>query len=261
LECQPLFDVASVTGSYHVIGAQIDKQLTQVRLRRVADLVSKLKESPYSSQVSEWEAAYLRFETPEQEIRKFVKRLRKLGASRWDRKSQVIELFCGRGNGLRALQRLGFHHIDGVDISPALAAQYEGTGRIYVADCRCLPLESCSRDVAIVQGGLHHLASLQDLETVLAEVNRVLRPNGLFVAVEPWLTPFLRLVHALCNVALVRRMSNRFDALATMIEHERTTYEQWLERPQPIRSVLEKQFRTQRCLVGWGKLAFVGAKR
>ena len=49
-----------------------------------------------------WEAAYLRFETPEEERRKFLRRLRILGAPHWPRDAEVVELFCGRGNGLRA---------------------------------------------------------------------------------------------------------------------------------------------------------------
>src|SRR5438477_12963424 len=74
-----------------------------------------------------WEAAYLRFETPEQEIQKFLRRLQKLGASQWPRDAQIVELFCGRGNGLQALHRLGFNHLEGVDLSPRLLAQYEGS--------------------------------------------------------------------------------------------------------------------------------------
>ena len=55
-----------------------------------------------------WEAAYLRFETPQQEQEKFIKRLRSLGVETWDRGLTITELFCGRGNGLIAWQRLGF---------------------------------------------------------------------------------------------------------------------------------------------------------
>ena len=40
-----------------------------------------------------WEAAYLRFETPEEERRKFLRRLRKLGAESWPKDAQVVELF------------------------------------------------------------------------------------------------------------------------------------------------------------------------
>ena len=51
-----------------------------------------------------WEEAYLRFETPDQEIRKFHKRLVALGAGDWPRDSRIVELLCGRGSGLRALR-------------------------------------------------------------------------------------------------------------------------------------------------------------
>src|SRR6266851_10006764 len=143
--------------------------------------------------IDSWEAAYLLFETPEEEIRKFTERLRRLGVSEWPRETNVVELFCGRGNGLHALARLGFRNIEGVDISPRLLAQYTGEARCYAGDCRELPFADKSKYAAIVQGGLHHLPVLpDDLERVFAELQRVLRPEGHVVFVEPWLTPFLR---------------------------------------------------------------------
>jgi hypothetical protein len=66
--------------------------------------------------IDPWEAAYLRFEAPEEEIGKFMERLRRLGVSQWPRETNVVELFCG------ALARLGFRNIEGVDLSPRLLA-------------------------------------------------------------------------------------------------------------------------------------------
>lgn len=210
---------------------------------------------------SSWEAAYLRFETPEQEIRKFVKRLAQLGAWHWRCDAHIVELFCGRGNGLRALAQLGFTNVEGIDLSPALAAQYAGPGRVVVGDCRKLPYADGSKDVLIVQGGLHHLPVLPaDLEAALTEARRVLKPGGLFCAVEPWLTPFLSLVHTVCEMPLARRLSVKLDALATMIDHERQTYEQWLRQPELVRGALNKFFGTERQFISWGKLHFVGKR-
>ncbi|MGH9741336.1 MAG: hypothetical protein ACRD51_03190, partial [Candidatus Acidiferrum sp.] len=62
-----------------------------------------------------WEAAYLRFETPQEEVQKFLNRLTRLGAAEWPRDAEIVELFCGRGSGLLALARLGFTHLEGVD--------------------------------------------------------------------------------------------------------------------------------------------------
>jgi SAM-dependent methyltransferase len=208
--------------------------------------------------IEAWEAAYLRFETPEQEIRKFTTRLHAVGAGAWPRDAHVLELFCGRGNGLVALERLGFTELQGVDLSPRLVALYRGRGRCAAGDCRSLPIRSASQDVAIVQGGLHHLPDVHaDLPVVMREVQRVLKPGGLFVAVEPWLTPFLRFAHALCE-SPARHLWGRLDALATMIEYERDTYTRWLANPEFVRSQLTHAFQAQLRQERWGKVVFAG---
>ena len=212
--------------------------------------------------IDPWEAAYLRFETPEEEIQKFTDRLRRLGVSQWPRETNVVELFCGRGNGLHALERLGFRNIEGVDLSPRLLAEYRGAARCYAGDCRELPFADKSKDAAIVQGGLHHLPVLpDDLERVFAELKRVLWPNGRVVFVEPWLTPFLRFVHLVTENMLARRLSVKLDALATMIDYERQTYENWLGRPREISQLARRYFQPEHESFSWGKWNFVGRPR
>ncbi|MCA9035385.1 MAG: methyltransferase domain-containing protein [Planctomycetaceae bacterium] len=211
---------------------------------------------------SEWEAAYRRFETPEQEIRKFVQRLRAFGAETWDREKQIVEIFCGRGNGLRALQEFGFERLEGVDLSAKLLEQYDGPAKCYVADCRKLPFDDCSRDILIVQGGLHHLPELPgDLQSVLSEVHRVLRPNGQFFVIEPWKTAFLQTVHFISNRSLMRMMSDKLDAFATMTEHELETYSQWLSHADTILNLLHRYFEPASQRITWGKLRFAGIRR
>lgn len=209
-----------------------------------------------------WEAAYLRFETPAQEIRKFIKRLIKMGAPRWPRDAEIVELFCGRGNGLQALSELGFSRVEGIDLSALLLAQYTGPAKVYACDCRRLNFDDSSKDIVIIQGGLHHLQVLpDDLEQTLSEANRVLRENGLMVVVEPWLTPFLSFVHAVCRNSIARRLLPRIEALATMIYYEQRTYDQWLGKPQAILHLFDEHFHTDWRSIAWGKLLFVGRKR
>jgi SAM-dependent methyltransferase len=209
----------------------------------------------------EWEAAYARFETPAQEETKFERRLRRLGVDQWTHDLQVVDIFCGRGGGLNAWKKLGFQRLEGVDLSETLLLQYSGDARVYVGDCRRLDLPDSSRDVICVQGGLHHLQAIpQDLDAVVSEVGRVLRPGGRFVVVEPWLTPFLRFVHALCGRPFIRRVWPKLDALACMISREERTYSQWLSQPEIVRACLARGFETERQEITFGKFMWVGRR-
>jgi ubiquinone/menaquinone biosynthesis C-methylase UbiE len=209
-----------------------------------------------------WEAAYLRFETPEEEIQKFIARLNRLGAPQWPRDAEIVELFCGRGNGLIALQRLGFTRMEGVDLSPRLLALFKGSAKCTVADCRKLPFPDRSKDVLIVQGGLHHLPALPgDLDQTFSEMQRVLRARGRVMFVEPWRTPFLTLVHFISEIPLVRKISGKMDAFATMTEHEIRTYEQWLGQPEVIKKIARAHFVPLHESFAWGKWNFVGTPK
>jgi SAM-dependent methyltransferase len=209
-----------------------------------------------------WEAAYERFETPEEEIAKFVNRLKTFGLNRVDKNIRIVELFCGRGGGLHALEQLGLRNVEGVDLSETLLQKYRGPATLHLADCRDLPFEDDAFDAAIVQGGLHHLPRLpDDLEAVLAEVNRILRPTGRFYIVEPWSTPFLTFVHAVIEQPVMRKIYAKGDALAAMTDHERVTYEQWLGQPNEILNAMRRYFEIEQLQTTWGKLRLVGRPR
>jgi ubiquinone/menaquinone biosynthesis C-methylase UbiE len=209
-----------------------------------------------------WEKAYARFETPAQEIRKFTRRLTKLGVAKWSRRAEIVELCCGRGNGLHALSQLGLTKRAGVDLSASLIAQYKGPATSCVYDCRQLPFDTQSKHIVIVQGGLHHLKNFpDDVETTLSETWRVLRNAGLCVVVEPWLTPFLSVVHGICRSRIARCAIPKIDALATMIEYEHETYYQWLAQSQMIISLFDRFFVTDLCLIKWVKCTYRGRKR
>ncbi len=207
----------------------------------------------------EWEAAYRRFETPEEEVQKFLQRFRWFGLASLPKDANIAEIFCGRGNGLVALTRMGFHNLQGFDLSDELLHQYCGPAQLHLADCRRLPMPAQFFDAVVVQGGLHHLPTLPgDLTSVCEEVHRVLKPGGRFYIVEPWMTPFLSVVHRIVNIPLVRRCWGKADALAEMNYRERETYDRWLAMPDAILKVVEASFQTERKSVAWGKLKWIG---
>ena len=208
-----------------------------------------------------WEQAYQRFQTPAEERRKFIRRLRRLGVHHWDRASRVIEVCSGRGNGVLAWRQLGFSHVIGVDLSRALVERSACRPHGIVGDARRLPVQASSQDVAVVQGGLHHLPSMEDVRAALAEMRRVLKPDGRAIIIEPWPTPFLRGVHLVAERRLMRRLSNRLDAFAAMTDEERPTYEAWLARPRVILEAVTTQFDTLVIRRRFGKLVFLGRPR
>lgn len=208
-----------------------------------------------------WEAAYLAFETPDEERRKFVRRLRDLRIEPPSRDARAVEIFCGRGNGIGALREIGFRNVAGVDLSLRLCREAP-RGAVAQGDCRLLPLRSRSVDLVVVQGGLHHLPSVrEDLPRVVAEVARVLRDGGSFVAVEPWNTPFLRLLDALARFPPLRSASRKVDAFITMIELEGGIYRTWLESPSLIRQELHRAFDARHDDRRFGKIFFVGDRK
>jgi ubiquinone/menaquinone biosynthesis C-methylase UbiE len=209
-----------------------------------------------------WEAAYVSFETPEDETKKFIRRLKKMGALSWPREADILEVFCGRGNGLRALRSLGFSHLLGIDLSASLIRRADSSMPLVVSDARRMPFSDRCKDIVIVQGGFHHLPKLpDDLHLVLTEIKRILRADGRLIVVEPWLTPFLSVVHAACRNRLATGISPKLKALAEMIDNEKPAYEQWLAQPQTILTLLGRDFATQHCSFSFGKLFFIGLRR
>jgi ubiquinone/menaquinone biosynthesis C-methylase UbiE len=122
-------------------------------------------------------------------------------------------------------------------------------------------LEPESRDRVVVNGGLHHLSSIADLDACLGEARRILRRNGELLVVEPWITPFLTLVHWTARQRMARLLWPRLDALQTMIEHERETYESWLAQPREVMAAFEAHFEPRRVERAWGKLMLLGRPR
>jgi len=209
-----------------------------------------------------WENAYNRFETMAQADRKFHRRLIRLGARGWSRNSRVVELFCGSGRNLSCLRKMGFVDLHGVDLSPRLLSLHQGNAKLSVGDATRLMFPDAWADIVIVQGGFHHLPALPgDFEKCLDEIHRILKPEGILVLVEPWLTPFLSCVHWCCRQSFLRKMSGKIDALATMIEEEQSTYFRWLGMPEILKEKLLARFRPAKWICEFGKLKGVFSKR
>jgi ubiquinone/menaquinone biosynthesis C-methylase UbiE len=208
-----------------------------------------------------WESAYNRFETPAEEREKFARRFTELGIDQLSRDTALVDIFCGRGNGLAVLRDWGFSNLTGVDLSPELLERCPGSVRRIVADCTDLKFDPDSVDAFIVQGGLHHLPHIpEDLDACLRAVHRSLKPGGTFYVVEPWNTLFLRIVHAITRTRPARALVPRFDAFSTMVEEEWETYHQWLTRDAAIKTAFCTIFPDSQFTASWGKCRIIARK-
>ena len=100
---------------------------------------------------------------------------------------RVIDVCCGPGYAAGAAAAIGAE-AEGVDAAPAMVAAAREAFpacRFEIADATALPASESAVDAAVCSFGLFHLA---DPAAALAEMHRVLRPDGR-LAVSQWSSP------------------------------------------------------------------------
>jgi len=99
---------------------------------------------------------------------------------------RLLEIGCGRGIGLARLGQLcAPARLAGIDIDPVLIeharerlARLSCAAELGVADARAIPYDEGEFDVVVDFGTCYHI---DHPEQALREVERVLRPGGLFI--------------------------------------------------------------------------------
>jgi SAM-dependent methyltransferase len=89
----------------------------------------------------------------------------------------TVDVGCGEGRVSRELKACG-HHVVGIEGSPTLAAAARAADpeiEVHIADAAAMPLADGGADLAIASMSL---LNMDDLDGVVAEVARVLRPGG-----------------------------------------------------------------------------------
>jgi SAM-dependent methyltransferase len=99
----------------------------------------------------------------------------------------VLDASCGVGYGIEILSRAGAAAVTGVDLDPEAISEARSRFGKYAAalveaDLRELPLEDDSFDVVVSFETIEHM---EEPERGLAELRRVLRPDGVLVISSP----------------------------------------------------------------------------
>ena len=98
--------------------------------------------------------------------------------------ARLLDIGCGTGFIIDLATDI-FDQVRGVDLTPAMLARVrlQPNVQVYCGDAAHLPFRAGEFDVVSAYSFFHHL---QDLQPVLQEVHRVLRPGGgLYVDLEP----------------------------------------------------------------------------
>lgn len=95
--------------------------------------------------------------------------------------ARVLEVGCGQGHLLKALVERGIDVL-GVDANPH-ATEASGTDRVRHATADALPFPDASFDAVI---SFHVIEHVPDVDEALAEMTRVLVPDGRLLLVYPW---------------------------------------------------------------------------
>ena len=123
--------------------------------------------------------------------------------------TSLLDVGCGTGIILSKIhERNKKLSLYGIDLSPNMIEQTEkrlaGHVKCIVGDAEALPYEVASFDAVLCSFSFHHYPHP---EKVLSEMNRILKPSGKLIIVDPWMpTPFRQIF----NTAIIYSKSGDF---------------------------------------------------
>lgn len=97
-------------------------------------------------------------------------------------KSVVLDIGCGNGNYLIDENRKKIHWAVGIDLKTEFVGKNICMDEIVIGDIIKMPFKDSSFDIVISLWVLEHL---EDPSRVFSEIQRVLKPNGLFIFATP----------------------------------------------------------------------------
>ncbi len=100
-----------------------------------------------------------------------------------DQKGTVLDVGTSHGHWLPFLKQKGFSVFLGVELDPERAklAKQAGYHEVYACDAAQIPHPSETIDVAVSNDVFVHILRIKDKIAVLREVERLLKPGGIFV--------------------------------------------------------------------------------
>ncbi len=101
-----------------------------------------------------------------------------------DKNSRLLDVGCGNGSFMKLLMGVGYKNVFGVEPDERL---FKGNtpSNVRLGLATDLPFDDASFDVVYFFNVLHHLENLDEYSKAIDETNRVLKPGGRMILVEP----------------------------------------------------------------------------
>lgn len=179
------------------------------------------------------------------EYRSFLNRRVRADVTVFDlpKSAAILDIGCAFGDDIRRLQREGYALVSGVEPDPYCVERCTGLD-VTIGSLERTGRPDAAFDAVIVNNVFHHCA---DYEMALAEIDRVLKPEGLLCFVEP--RPSLlraALDFVTFRTPIPRILGGPFRLRYTVMGEEMATglYPQWLRSQDVFFAGLDARFET-----------------
>ena len=153
--------------------------------------------------------------------RKAMLRVAKFHELASNKEMKILDVGCGYGTSLFQLSQLGYKNLHGIEPDETLFQHIpKSIAEVRKGMAEKIPYPDETFDVVFVNGALHHILGTKQLyEDACEELDRVLKPDGYIVIMEPgryWIHNFMELAANILGV-----VSKTFKALGDAIFEER----------------------------------------
>jgi ubiquinone/menaquinone biosynthesis C-methylase UbiE len=181
-------------------------------------------------------------------VSKNISRLRRGGLLKHLKKHDlVLDLFCGKCETGHGLKRMGYDRVICGDHSIRLL-KTKRTGLVtrVCLDALNLPVKEQSVDVVIIQGGLHHLQSTQQILSCLNGLKKIVNPDGYVFLSEPGNTVLLGLWLLLMTKTPFWKLSKFSRNWHDLHSEEKATHEDYLTNLSKVHGYIKTDWKIVR---------------